>query len=113
MEYPCRRGNYFADFGAIRPERADRVERLGLFFHGHPRAAAQGLLKAQSRIEHFRELRFPSRSWNWNRRRPAFVDSSRARCMGRARGLAQFARLAARVYGIDTGGRNIFPPRAR
>lgn len=51
MEYPSRRGNYFARAGAVFAQRTHRVERLDLFFHGHFGAVAQGLFKAEARVQ--------------------------------------------------------------
>ena len=47
MERPGRRGNHFVCPGSDPAGRADRLERLGLFFDGHYRTAAFGLPQAK------------------------------------------------------------------
>ena len=51
MEHPGRCRDYFARLGADSAERANRVERLGLFLDDYSGAAACGLLQAEDRVE--------------------------------------------------------------
>ena len=51
MEHPGRYRNHFFRPGAYSPDRADRVERLGLLFDDRSRTAAFGLPQRDDRPE--------------------------------------------------------------
>ena len=58
--------------------------------------------------KHLIELRFPSRSWNRNCGRVAFIDRACCHSMGCTPRLVTPAGLAACVHGINSSGRHVF-----